>query len=330
MRTPPLKMILLSSIIITAAAQVPHTMAADNTHELTLTPRQPSVKLISDVVYAQVPMRGYPNVALKMDILQPEAKSPQPAVLFITGGGFINANKDNYIQQRLKMAEAGYVVASMEYRVAPTVLFPAPLEDVKSAIRYLRANASKFGIDTNHVAVFGASAGGYLAAFAGTSNGDKQFDRGEHLDQSSQVQAVIDFYGLSDLTRVGEGFPDAVVQKHASASSTEAIWVNGTSVFNEGGPITRFPEKTAAANPINYISKNTPPFLIMHGSADTVVSPHQTEMLHKALIAHGINSTYYVVKGAEHGGIYWVQPEIMQKVLQFLDRQLKPSSVDSH
>ncbi|GAB7194765.1 hypothetical protein OS11_10360 [Dickeya oryzae] len=260
MRTPPLKMILLSSIIITAAAQAPHTMAADNTHELTLTPRQPSVKLISDVVYAQVPMRGYANVALKMDILQPEARSPQPAVLFITGGGFINANKDNYIQQRLKMAEAGYVVASMEYRVAPTVLFPAPLEDVKSAIRYLRANASKFGIDTNHVAVFGASAGGYLAAFAGTSNGDKQFDRGEHLDQSSQVQAVIDFYGLSDLTRVGEGFPDAVVQKHASPSSTEAIWVNGTSVFNDGGPITRFPERTAAANPINYISKNTPPF----------------------------------------------------------------------
>ncbi|KGA25129.1 hypothetical protein AO825_09450 [Pectobacterium brasiliense] len=115
--------------------------AAQNQHEITVKQETTSVKLISDVVYSQVSMRGYPNVALKMDILQPEAKTALPVVLFITGGGFINANKDNYLQQRLSIAEAGYVVASMEYRVAPTVLFPAPLEDVKSAIRYLRANA---------------------------------------------------------------------------------------------------------------------------------------------------------------------------------------------
>ncbi|MGM3172886.1 alpha/beta hydrolase [Dickeya lacustris] len=327
MRTPSLKMILLSSVMISATAQVPamasNNKSADNIHELTITPRQTSVKLISDVVYAQVPMRGYSNVALKMDILQPEVKSPQPVVLFITGGGFINANKDNYIQQRLAMAQAGYVVASMEYRVAPTVMFPAPLEDVKSAIRYLRANASKFGIDANHLAVFGASAGGYLAAFAGTTSGSRQFDKGDNLDQNSNVQAVIDFYGLSDLTRVGEGFPDNVVQKHTSASSTEAIWVNGTSVFNEGGPITRFPEKATAANPITYIGKHTPAFLIMHGSADTVVSPRQTEILHQALRQQGIESNYYLVNGAEHGGVYWLQPEIMQKVIAFLDSHLK-------
>ncbi|WP_035340087.1 alpha/beta hydrolase [Dickeya sp. DW 0440] len=327
MRTPLLKMMLLSSVMIGATTQTP-AMAADNKHddnihELAIAPRLTSVKLISDVVYAQVPMRGYPNVALKMDILQPEMKSPQPVVLFITGGGFINANKDNYIQQRLAMAQAGYVVASMEYRVAPTVMFPAPLEDVKSAIRYLRANASKFGIDASHLAVFGASAGGYLAAFSGTTSGSRQFDKGDNLDQNSNVQAVIDFYGLSDLTRVGEGFPDNVVQKHTTASATEAIWVNGTSVFNEGGPITRFPEKATAANPITYIGQHTPPFLIMHGSADTVVSPRQTELLHRALRQQGIESTYYLVKGAEHGGVYWLQPEIMQKVLAFLNSHLK-------
>ncbi|ACS86940.1 alpha/beta hydrolase [Musicola paradisiaca] len=322
MNHPTFKAILLSSVF-TVGTGLAYAQTTDNTHELSFTPRLPVVKLISDVVYSQVPMRGYANVALKMDILQPEAKAPQPAVIFITGGGFINANKDNYIQQRVQLAEAGYVVASMEYRVAPTVVFPAPLEDVKSAIRFLRANAGKFGIDASHIAVFGASAGGYLSAFAGATNGDKQFDKGENLNQNSEVQAVIDFYGLSDLTRVGEGFPDNVVQKHASASSTEAIWVNGTSVFNEGGPITRFPEKAAAANPINYISKATPPYLIMHGTADTVVSPHQTERLHQALREKGIESSYYRVKGAEHGGIYWLQPEVMQTTIAFLNRHLK-------
>lgn len=292
-------------------------------HPLTVQKRVLPVKLISNVVYAQVPIRGYPNVALKMDILQPESANPLPAVVFITGGGFINANKDNYIQQRLTMAEAGYVVASIEYRVAPTVLFPAPLEDVKSAVRFLRAQADKFGIDGAHMAVFGASAGGYLAAFAAAANDDKQFDKGENLTQSSRVQAAIDFYGLSDLQRVGEGFPDHVVQKHTSASATEAIWVNGTSVFNDGGPITRYPERAAAANPINYINAATPPFLIMHGTHDTVVSPRQTEILHAALLQKGIDSTYYAVKDAQHGGDYWMQPEIMTIVIQFLDKHLK-------
>ncbi|WP_113627254.1 alpha/beta hydrolase [Pectobacterium peruviense] len=298
--------------------------AAPNQHDITVKQETTSVKLISDVVYSQVSVRGYPNVALKMDILQPEAKKALPVVLFITGGGFVNANKDNYLQQRLNLAEAGYVVASMEYRVAPTVLFPAPLEDVKSAIRYLRANAKKFGIDGQHAAVFGASAGGYLAAFAGATNGSKAYDKGDNLDQSSDVQAVIDFYGLSDLTLVGEGFPDDVVQRHTSPSATEAIWVNGTSVFNEGGAITRYPDKAAAANPINFINGATPPFLIMHGTNDTVVSPRQTERLHQALTAKNIESTYYSVKDAEHGGPHWLQPDIMQITVRFLDKHLKP------
>lgn len=134
---------------------------------------------------------------------------------------------------------------------------------------------------------------------------------------------MIDFYGLSDLLRVGEGFPDDVVQKHTSASATEAIWVNGTSVFNDGGPITRYPERAAAANPINYINSNTPPFLIMHGTKDTIVSPRQTEILHQALLQKGIDSTYYSINNAQHGGDYWMQPEIMKIVIQFLDKHLK-------
>lgn len=298
-------------------------MAAEaERHTLALTPTKPAVKLVANVVYAQPSMRGYSNIPLRLDILQPEAKTPAPLVLFITGGGFINANKDNFIQQRLELAEAGYVVASMEYRVAPTVLFPAPLEDVKSAIRYLRANAERFGINPAKVAVFGASAGGYLAAFAGTTNGEKRFDVGEHKDQSSDVQAVVDFYGLSDLTRVGEGYSEEVLKLHASPGATEALWVNGASPFYPGGPITQDLAKAAAANPMTYISERTPPFLIMHGDKDMLVSPKQTERLHDALAAKGIETTYYTVKDAGHGGIYWLQPEVMKLVIEFFNKHL--------
>ncbi|PWC14007.1 alpha/beta hydrolase [Brenneria corticis] len=322
---PNAKKILLAALMVGVSCLSNTAAAASATQELTVNPAAvPAVKLISDVVFSQVPSRGFPNVALKMDILQPEAKKPLPVVLYITGGGFIHANKDNYLQQRLKIAEAGYVVASMEYRVAPVVLFPSPLEDVKSAIRYLRANTEKFGIDGGRVAVFGSSAGGYLAAFAGTTNGVTQFDKGENLDQSSQVQAVIDFYGLSDLTLVGEGLADSIVQKHTSASATEAMWVNGTAVFDEGGAITSNPDRAAAANPINYISSATPPFLIMHGADDVIVSPRQTARLHQALTEENIASSYYIVKGAVHGGPHWLQPDIMQITIRFLDKHLKP------
>lgn len=298
--------------------------AEGNEHAIRVNLEKTPVKLISNVVYAQKSMRGYTNVALRMDILQPDVReTTHPAVLFITGGGFINANKDSYAQQRMVLAEAGYVVASIEYRVAPTVLFPAPLEDVKSAIRFLRANAEKYGVDPENIAVFGNSAGGYLSSFAGTTNGYEEFDKGELLDVPSTVKAAINFYGLSDLTLVGEGFPEDVVKLHALPSSTEAIWVNGAAPFYKSGSIFDHPEKAAAANPITYINGNTPPFLIMHGDKDVLVSPRQTKRLHDALIEKGVESTYYTVRDAGHGGVHWAQPQIMDIVIKFLDKHLK-------
>ncbi|MGL5512613.1 MAG: alpha/beta hydrolase fold domain-containing protein [Sporomusa sp.] len=284
----------------------------------------PFIKLISNVVYSQVPIRGYDNIALKMDVLVPQQKAPMPAIVYVTGGGFVSANKDNYIQQRMAMAEAGYVVASIEYRVAPTAIFPQPLEDVKAAIRYLKANAAKFNINSDKIGIVGGSAGGYLSAMAGTTSGTRQFDKGENLDQNSEVQAVVDIYGLSDLTRVGADYSQQVQETHKSAGATEALWVHGSPVFGgKDGGILADTDKAKAANPITYISKNTPPFLLLHGDKDTLVSPSQTEILHHALLEQGIKSTRYIVKGAEHGGAYWVQPEVVQVVIDFLDKYLK-------
>lgn len=164
------------------------------------------VGLISNVVYEQVPSRGYANVPMQMDILQPKTQAKKPAILFVTGGGFINANKDNGIQLRMHLAEHGYVVGSINYRVAPTAKFPEPLEDVKAAIRFLKANADRFGIDSARVGIVGGSAGGYLTAMAGTTSGTKTFDKGENLQVTSDVKAAVDLYGLSDLTQVGSDY----------------------------------------------------------------------------------------------------------------------------
>ncbi|MGB9847550.1 MAG: alpha/beta hydrolase fold domain-containing protein, partial [Desulfotomaculales bacterium] len=284
---------------------------------------RPSVAFISDVVYEQPAIFGYSSIPLRMDLLVPVSKNPLPAVLFIPGGGFMSANKDKLLQERITIAEAGYVVASIEYRVTPQSVFPAALEDVKTAVRYLRANASKYNIDVNHIAVMGNSAGGYLAALAGTTNGVKEFEGKEYPDQSSEVQAVIDLYGLSDLTQIGYGFPEKVQKAHASPSAPEGMWLHGAAIFSSGGSVFDDPQKAAWANPITYVTEDDPPFLIFHGDKDVLVSPYESKILHEALVKKGVESTYYIVKNAGHGTAHFGQPIITDLIIKFLNKHLK-------
>ena len=293
-------------------------------HHLSVDVKTPLINQISNVVYEQVPMRGYPNVAMKMDILQPKSDAKLPAIVYVTGGGFINANKDNGVQLRMHLAEAGYVVASIQYRVAPTAKFPQPLEDVKAAIRYLKAHADQYGIDAERVGIVGGSAGGYLTAMAGTTSGTTTFDKGENLDITSSVKAAVDLYGLSDLTCIGDDYSDEVKDLHKSAGSTEALWVNGSPVFGgKDGGILSDKEAADFANPIHHISKDSAPMLLMHGTADYVVSPSQTDLLFQALQENNIPSERYLVEGAAHGGIYWNQKEVLDIITGFFDQYLK-------
>jgi len=285
---------------------------------------------LQDIVYAQRPALGS-NRLLKLDLLLPLPANPraplptttQPAVVFITGGGFLAAPKGNYLPQRLALASAGYVVASIEYRLLNEVNYAGMVADVKSAIRFLRANAAQYGIDPARVAVMGESAGGYLSAFAATSGGRAEFEQGEHLDQRSDVQAAVDLYGLSDLTRVGEGLPAPVAQGYQSPSSLPVVLVNGIPPFGPGGSLADTPERTSAANPLTYISERTPPFLLFHGEQDALVSPGQTLLLFEALRQHQVPATRYVVKNAGHADAYWYQPQIIDLIIKFLDTTLK-------
>ena len=298
-----------------------------NTTVIDIAVKKLEVESISNLVYAQPKVYGYNNKSLEMDIMKPKSKELLPAVLFVPGGAFISSDKNKYLQTKLDIAEAGYVVASIEYRLAPTVLFPEPLKDVKSAIRFLRANATRFGIDPNRIAVMGNSAGGYFAAFTGVTNGMKEYEEGENLEQSSAVSAVIDLYGPSDLTKIGVGYSKEEENLHYSASAPEAILVNGLSGNNKtAAGILVHEERAKKANPLTFNSKNTPPFLVMVGDKDIRVSPNQSELLHDALIEKGVDSTFYIMKEAGHGGVKWAQTEVSKLLIDFLDKKVKKSS----
>ena len=279
-----------------------------------------------NVPFAEGVARGSLRYTLYMDVFQPKVKEKCPLIVFVTGGGFIMAPRNNLPQIRMRLAQAGYVVASIEYRVAPLGRFPQPLEDVKTAIRWLRAHADKFNIDPERVGVLGNSAGGYLSAFTGITNGDKTFDKGEYLDYSSDVLCAVDLYGLSDLTVVGADYDEKVQAEHKSAGATEALWVIGALPFGgkDGGVLApENKELVDYANPINHISEKSAPMLLMHGDADMLVSPSQTDLIFQALQAKGIESERYIVKNAQHGGAYWVQEPVMKIVVDFYDKYLK-------
>ena len=285
--------------------------------------RRAKIHFVPDVVYAQVPTFEKINQLLQMDLLIPQVQKKLPAVIFVTGGGFISSNKARMIQLRMHLAEKNFVVASINYRTVPNAKFPQPVEDVKSAIRFLKASAQKFNVDAEKIFVIGDSAGGYLAAFAAVTNGDKIFNVGENLDQSSKILAAVDLYGISDLTQIAATFPEEIQNLYNSAGSVTSLFVNGVPAFGgvDGG-ILAHPLAAERANPINYITKNSAPLLLMHGTADNIVSPAQTDLLFQALKNHGVAAERYLIPNANHSDEYWQQDEVFDLITKFLTAHL--------
>jgi acetyl esterase/lipase len=288
-----------------------------------------SVDTHSDIVYS-TPSSGGKSVELKLDVLAPKTAGKKPLVVYVSGGGFVMSTKEAALDQRTYVAEAGYVVASIQYRTtANGATYNDGVADVKSAIRYLRAHADQYGIDPAKVAVWGESAGGYLASMVGTTNGVKQFDVGDNLNQSSNVQAVIDKFGSSDLSKIGADFDTAAQQANVAPGNSTAAYVYGPGTKKS---ITADPAAVARANPVTYVDSSDPAFLLFHGSADTLVSPSQTLLLHTALRAKGVDSTRYVLTGAGHGdlafmgdakaGLPWTTQKVMGDMVQFLGKHL--------
>ncbi|MBR4383196.1 MAG: alpha/beta hydrolase fold domain-containing protein [Selenomonadaceae bacterium] len=284
---------------------------------------QAKIHFVPDVVYAQVPTFESPNQLLQMDLLIPQIKRKLPTVIFVTGGRFISANRARMPQLRMYLAEKNFVVASINYRTVPNAKFPQPVEDVKSAIRFLKANAQRFSVDPEKICVVGDSAGGYLAAFAAVTNNAEMFNVGENLHVSSEIVAAVDLYGPSDLTQIAATFPVELQNLYNSASSVTSLFVNGMPAFGgvDGG-ILAHPVAAERANPINYITKNSAPMLLMHGTNDSVVSPAQTDLLFQALISQDIEAERYLIPNAGHADEHWQQESILAVIAEFLLRHV--------
>ena len=282
---------------------------------------QGRIDAISGVVYSQVFERGRSVRGLKMTLFVPRTKEKKPAVLYFPGGGFTSADHEKFLEMRYALACAGYVVAACEYRAVPNK-FAALLEDAKAAVRWMRAHASEFGVDANRIGLLGDSAGGYVVQMAGATNGEKNWDVGDFKEVSSDVQAVVSIYGISDLTTIGEGIGNENV--HASAAVTEALLLNGPAFKDfAGASVNADPQKAKAASPIGHVDGTEPPFLLMHGSGDKVVSPLQSKKMFEALQNKKVEAEYVLVRGAEHGDLPWYQPGVISRVVNFFDRHLK-------
>ena len=184
-------------------------------------------------------------------------------------------------------------------------------------MRYLRANAEKHGLDADHFGVWGSSAGGHLVALLGTTGGVKELEGdGKHKDVSSKVQAVCDFYGPTDFAQMQKMAGGKGPINHDAADSPEGLLI--------GGAVQKNPEKVKAANPITYVTKDDPPFLIFHGDKDPLVPLGQSEILEAALKKAKVEVTLVILEGAGHGGRQFASRESRAKIVAFFQRHLVP------
>lgn len=252
---------------------------------------------------------------LLLDLYLPEGAGPHPVIVWVHGGGWLAGNKNG--GPAVRQATRGYAVASINYRLSFEAKFPAQIEDCKAAVRWLRANAARYNLNPDRIGAWGSSAGGHLVALLGTTAGVADLEgAGGNSEQSSRVQAVVDWFGPTDLLKMSEQTPDFCVPlDHDSPLSPESQLI--------GCAIQTCKERTDRANPMRYVTDDDPPFLIMHGTADCLVPPPQSQSLHDALRAAGLPSTLVYLEGAGHGGGAFNDAENQQRVDEFFDLHLK-------
>ena len=253
---------------------------------------------------------------LKMDLIVPKNRTAHPAcptIVWICGGAYRVVNRSVWLPEMMRFARAGYVVASIEYRTSNEAIFPAQLIDVKSAVRFLRAHAKEYCVDPGNIFALGESAGGTMASLLGVTGNQKELDQGDHLDQTSAVQGVVDYYGVVDLS-------DASAEKDRKLAAANQSNDVPYFAFEEFLGVGYGKAEADKASAIQYVSEETPPFMILHGTEDAVVSMAQSEKLYNTLQKAGIPCEIAVVEGAAHGDDLFYQDEMTDLVLSFLDR----------
>lgn len=238
----------------------------------------------------------------RLDLYLPEkVEGKLPVIVWIHGGSWMAGDKQS--GPAIGFSGRGYAVAAMNYRFSQHATFPAQIQDCKAAVRWLRANAETYHLDADHIGVWGASAGGHLAALMGTTADVKEFEGdGGNEGQSSRVQAVVDWFGPTNFLTAG---------------------IKDARTRMLGADPRKDPEKAKKASPVNYVSKDAAPFLIMHGDADPTVPYEQSVTFAEALKEAGAEVTFVTIPGGGHGGKGFETAENLKKVQEFLDRHLK-------
>ena len=259
-----------------------------------------------DVIYAEVDGNKLP---LRL-FIPTDVKNP-PLVVYIHGGSWRAGSYKNC--ELASLTEQGFAVASFEYRFTNVAIFPAQIHDCKGAVRWLRANAGKYGYDASRIGVTGTSAGGHLAVLLGTSAdvADLEGTVGGNLDQSSRVAAVVDYFGPTDFVLRAKTHPE---RANAKGSSTFGLL---------GGPAIEKTEQAKRASGVTYVSADDPPLLIIHGDQDKTVYLDQSESIRKAYETARLDVAMIVVPGGGHGGKVFFTGENIRRVQEFLDKHLR-------
>ncbi|WP_321288889.1 alpha/beta hydrolase [uncultured Sunxiuqinia sp.] len=270
------------------------------------------VKAENNIVYVTLPDTPYGKRDLHMDVFRPGKCEEYPALVMVFGGGWRTGSKEAQVPMAQKIAAQGYVTAAIEYRLSPEALYPAAVYDIKAAIRFLRANADKYGIDPNRIAITGSSAGGQLAALVGFTGNMEEFegDLGNN-EVSSNVQAIIDMDGILDFTTPSESLGDNTPGKHSAGY----YWFGAT--------LKEARDKWVEASPMIYAGKDSPPILFInstqprfHAGRDSVIS---------VLNTFDIYSEVHTIPNSVHS--FWqVHPwfeETVDYMVSFLDRVFK-------
>ena len=271
------------------------------------------------VIHSNLPYVAGGHERQVLDLYLPAA-GPRPlaTIIIVHGGRWAGGDKAANPQVAWgvpKLLQAGYAVASVNHRYSQQAVFPAQIHDVKAAVRWLRANAAMYGLDPQRFGAWGMSSGGHLVALLGTSAGVPAMD-GQlgPAGQDVRVQAVVDWFGPTDVLQMdAHRLANGLVHNATDSPESQLI----------GGPIQTLRAQAAAANPITYVTRDDPPFLIFHGDSDPQVPHHQSELLQEALTKNGVSGQLQTLPGAGHGTPEFRTEEVWKRMLTFFDQHVK-------
>lgn len=270
-----------------------------------------------DLAYAPV------SNAQKLDLFLPETgEGPFPVIVHIHGGGFAAGHKRSYrTLASYRVLERGYALVTIDYRLSGEAMFPAGLQDLRAAIRWLRAHAAEYRLDSDRIAAFGGSAGGNFAAMACVTAAVPLFDDPALGDRRypCDVKAAVDWFGPTDLSKMDAQLTasGAGPANHSLADSMESKYL--------GARLSEVPERVRAANPMTYINEAMCPILIQHGTADAVVPFQQSvefaECIRRQVCADRVELD--LLEGAGHDDPAFFTDRNFARVIEFLDRRLR-------